>query len=181
MAHRLRRDVNLLGSFSLAVGDRIRERISAEAEVEGDDASCLVAVATFARGSSIRQLSRLVALSHSATVRLIDRLERLGLVRRAAAADLRSVAVVPTAEGETVAAQILEARSIELESILASLSKREREQLCALHEKLIDRLISLESAPARVCRLCDAEACEHAGVLCPVTQAADRLGITERL
>ena len=177
----LRRDANLLGSLSLAVADRIRQRISADAEIDGEGASCLVAVATFARGSSISQLSRLVALSHSATVRLIDRLEELGLVRRTAGRDLRSVAVEVTARGARVAAQIQDARAIELEDLLASLSEREREQLCALHEKLLDAAVSLDSAPLRICRLCDVEACEHADGWCPVTRAADRYASSGRL
>ena len=170
----------MLGSFSLAVTDRIRDHIAAAIGMPGEETSCLVAVATFAKGVSIRQLATLVGLSHSATVRLVDRLEDRGLVRRSTGRDRRSVAVEATSEGEAAAARVLKTRAAALADILSALSERERDELRALHAKLLDRVIELGSAPIRVCRLCDAQACGYPDGICPVTQAADRHGASGR-
>ena len=69
-------DANVLGAFGLALADRL----AAAAEPAGgvSAAEALVALAGTAAGGSIDALARIVGLSHSGTVRLVDRLERDG-------------------------------------------------------------------------------------------------------
>lgn len=113
-------------------------------------------------------------LTHSAAVRLVDRLAVAGLVRRGAGKDGRSVAVFLTPAGRCVAARVQEGRMRALAEVLAPLDAPELEQLTRLHEKLLAGLTSGRADARHICRLRDAHACGHEQGRCPVTRAADR-------
>ena len=113
-------------------------------------------------------------LTHSAAVRLVDRLAVAGLVRRGAWKGGRSVAVFLTPAGRCVAARVQEGRMRALAEVLAPLDAAEREQLTRLREKLLAGLISGRADARHICRLRDAHACGHEEGRCPVTRAADR-------
>ena len=120
--HKLSREANLLGALSLTVADRIRAAATASAPSSGEGPAGLVALATFMQGGSIEELSRVLGLSHSATVRLVDKLEGGELVERRIADDARAVAVVPTVEGVEIAEQIQGARLNVLTGLLDPLT-----------------------------------------------------------
>jgi MarR family transcriptional regulator, negative regulator of the multidrug operon emrRAB len=75
------RDANLLAALALGIADRIRETIEAGAE-HGAMASAALNTVGFFPGESIDALSKTLKLSHSGTVRLVDRLAEEGLVER---------------------------------------------------------------------------------------------------
>jgi MarR family transcriptional regulator, negative regulator of the multidrug operon emrRAB len=166
------RSANLLGSVSLSVVDRVRAATAARSDSAGEGDAGLVTLGTFLNGASVEELSRALGLSHSATVRLVDRLERRGDVQRRPGHDRRSLAVVATAQGRARAKDTLEAREAALEELLEPLTERERAHLAFLHSKLLERLVELDARPANVCRLCDADGCGHYEGRCPVTEAA---------
>jgi MarR family transcriptional repressor of emrRAB len=168
------RDANLLGAISLAVAERVDEAVRLAAAHGGAAPAALVALATFLDGSSLDVMRRPLGLSHSAAVRLADRLARAGLVRREPGADGRSVSIRLTAEGERLAAQIRAAREAALEAVLAPLSLTERAELTALNERLLAGITGGRADAGHICRLCDADACGHELGRCPVTIAADR-------
>jgi MarR family transcriptional regulator, negative regulator of the multidrug operon emrRAB len=114
-----------------------------------------------------------LGLTHSATVRVVDRLVSEGLARRREGPDRRSVAVVLTPAGRDAAAAAGRARAETLEEALAGLDPAERAELTRLHEKVLATLTDGRAAAGRICRLCDAHACGHEVGRCPVTQAAD--------
>jgi MarR family transcriptional repressor of emrRAB len=159
------RDANLLGALSLAVADRLEAATRVAA---------LAALETFLDGSSIDTMRKPLGLTHSAAVRLVDRLAAAGLVTRAAGEDGRSVAVFLTPAGRRAAAEVQDGRMGALAEVLAPLGASEREQLTRLHEKLLAGLTSGRADAGRICRLCDAGACGHEQGRCPVTRAADR-------
>lgn len=173
--HISRHDANIFGTLCLAVADRCRARMTASVPLAGESVACVLAVSSFARGSSIEALSRVVELSHSATVRLVDRLEADGLVQRDAADDRRAVAINPTPAGERAASAILRAREDALNELLDSLTAEERLELSRLNEKLLAGVVTRDSIPERICRLCDVEGCGHEEGHCPVTEAGRRL------
>lgn len=175
MAHMKEREANLLGTVALTVADLSREACAAEAGSGGEASAGLLAVATFLSGCSIEQLSRALNLSHSATVRLVDKLEKEDLVRREEGRDGRSVALSATARGRRRAEQIAAARESVLETLLAPLSKPERAELTRLHEKLLGGIVGEGIDPTRICRLCNADACGHDTGRCPVTEAGRSL------
>jgi DNA-binding MarR family transcriptional regulator len=170
------RDANLLGALSLAVADRLEAATRAAAAHGGSAPAALAALDTFLEGSSIDTMRKPLGLTHSAAVRLVDRLTAAGLVSRGAGEDGRSVAIFLTPEGRRAAAQVQGGRMRALEDVLAPLDPAEREQLTRIEEKLLAGLTSGRADAGRICRLCDAVACGHEEGRCPVTRAADRGG-----
>ena len=168
------REANLLGAVSLAVAERAGEAVRLAAAHGGAAPAALVALASFLDGSSLDVMRRPLGLSHSAAVRLADRLARAGLVRREPGADGRSVSIRLTPEGAVLATEIRVAREAALEVVLAPLSPAERAELTALHEKLLAGITAGRADAGHICRLCDADACGHELGRCPVTIAADR-------
>jgi MarR family transcriptional repressor of emrRAB len=160
--HTTARDANLLGALGLALADRL----SVAAELAGgrSAAEALVALSAGAAGASIDALARIVGLSHSGTVRLVDRLGRDGLVERRRGADQRSAALVLTPAGRRAARRVLTRREAEMHSVLALLTDDQRHALNQLAEQV---LAADPEAERRVCRLCDLEACGRSRRRCP--------------
>jgi MarR family transcriptional repressor of emrRAB len=165
------RVANLLGANALEVGDRLRIAAEDAAGQGGSGPAALVALTNFADGETVDALARVLGISHSGAVRLVDRLAGEGLVRRErGAADARQVRLRITAAGRAAAERILAAREGALEDELAPLSAGERHQLAGLLEKLLAGATPDSAASRRICRLCDPCACGHPAH-CPVTQA----------
>jgi DNA-binding MarR family transcriptional regulator len=168
------REANLLGAISLAVAERVGRAVEEAAARGGAAPAAVVALATFLDGSSLDVMRRPLGLSHSAAVRLADRLAADGLVRREPGADARSVSIRLTEEGSRLAARIRAERERALEEVLAPLSSSERTELTRLHERLLGGITGGRADAGHICRLCDAHACGHEQGRCPVTIAADR-------
>lgn len=166
------RDLNLLGALALAVADRVRGATQRQAEAAGEGPSALVALTTFLERPTIQELSAVLGLTHSATVRLVDKLEARRLVERRPTTDRRAVAVALTPDGRTVGLQVLAARERILDEMLAPLSPADRTELTRLHERLLAGLVDAGAQPTRVCRMCEPVGCGHELGLCPVTEAA---------
>lgn len=173
----LARLANLLGAWSLAVADRITAAAAEAAGRGGQAPAALVALDQFAEGSTIEQLSDVLALTHSATVRLIDALVVDGhAVRRRRRGDARAVAVILTPSGRAAARRIGRARSQAVREVLGGLTKSQRRALTAMADRLTGDLVSLrleQRAEGKVpaggwlCRLCDFEACGRPDGRCP--------------
>jgi MarR family transcriptional regulator, negative regulator of the multidrug operon emrRAB len=151
-----RRTANLLGALALALADELQE---AAADVAGHGASgpaALVLLADLAGGATVEELRRALGLTHSGTVRLVDRLVASGLVERRVGADARSLSLHLTPAGGRTARRVLTARETVLERALIALEPRRRVQL----EGLLASLVAELGAPRRrICRLCDAPSC----------------------
>ncbi|HZD68391.1 MAG TPA: MarR family transcriptional regulator [Actinomycetes bacterium] len=159
-----RRAANLAGALALAVGDRLRV---------DSDAAALVTLLERGR-LTVEWLRRIVGLSHSATVRLVDRLAADGLVVRAPGPDRRSVRVELTAAGWHEAERIRCKRETTLASLLAQLSQSERSAFSCAAEKLLAAATEDRWGARSICRLCAHAVCAVAG--CPVDEAATALG-----
>src|SRR3546814_10178000 len=96
--------------------------------------------------SDLRTLAIGVGLSHAGTVRLVDRLATEGLIeRRGHATDARARALYLTAAGQTVCAEVLNARDQIIAEGLSVLSNEELVILGALSERVLRaRLQGLE-------------------------------------
>jgi MarR family transcriptional regulator, negative regulator of the multidrug operon emrRAB len=172
-ARDLARGANLLGSVALAVGDRVRAAVEQGAAQGGSAPAALVSLAGYLDGSPIGAVRGPLGLTHSATVRVVDRLVAAGLARRSEGTDRRSVAVELTPAGRGAADEALRARREALEAALAGLDPGERAELARLHAKVLATLTDGRAAAGHICRLCDSHACGHEEGRCPVTQAAD--------
>ena len=181
----LSRLANLTAAWALGVADRIEAAASTAAGRGGQAPAALVALHEFAGGGTIEDLRRVLGLTHSAAVRLVDGLVADGHVtRRRGAGDARSVAVILTASGRSAARRILRARADAVEATLAGLTQAERRSLTALAERLTsdlaafrleERRLGRSPAGGWLCRLCDFEACGRPHGRCP---AATRAAVT---
>jgi hypothetical protein len=71
---------NLRGTLSLAVHDRFRAATEAASGASGSGPAALATLASHMDGEDVDALSRLLGISHSAAVRLTDRLVHAGYV-----------------------------------------------------------------------------------------------------
>ncbi|WP_156453249.1 MarR family winged helix-turn-helix transcriptional regulator [Polycladidibacter hongkongensis] len=118
----------------------------------GDLSSSAVAAMLAMRktpGISIGTVAKEVQLSHSATVRLIDRLEKDWLVRRLRRRG-REVMVELTVRGQRKAEELAEARNNAAASMLAGLDEDGMQQLSALMARVL--LLAQTPGCGRFCK-----------------------------
>jgi len=133
--------------------------------------AALVALDGLAAGGSIDSLRRLLGITHSGAVRLVDRLVAARLVERRIGADARAVSIHLTPEGRRAARRVMTAREAALEQVLAVLEPAERAQLDSLLPTLLGGLAAAPDEALRICRLCDMRACGHGTDRCPLTRS----------
>lgn len=177
MSHAHVRDANLVAALALALVDRVHDAVAQAGVQQGSGAAALTALHGPAAGASIDVLRRIVGLTHSGAVRLVDRLAAAGLVERRLGADQRSVALWLTPSGRRAARRLLARREAAVETALAPLTGAERAALVHAAEKVLAGLAAEPDAERRVCRLCDTEACGRSRGRCPVQAAAASQGV----
>lgn len=168
------RAANVLGALALVLTDRVTDAVeeaAAQAETGAVALSALVHV--LPPDPSIDLLRQVLGLTHSGTVRLVDRLERDGQVRRVAGRDGRSTSVRLTAAGRRAATKVARSRTGELQAALAVLTSDEQEQLADLAGRVLAGLRRDGDGPVErwTCRMCDTTACGRLQGRCPVAGA----------
>jgi DNA-binding MarR family transcriptional regulator len=158
---------NLLGALSLVIADRMADEMAAAGGRPESAAAALSALLHFLDSPTIDLLRQVLGLTSSGTVRLIDRLESAGQVRRGAGADGRSTSVSLTPSGRVTATQVSDARTRVLTGALAGLSGQERSMLRELAAKMLAGFIRGPGATRWLCRLCDVGLCRAAEGGCP--------------
>jgi DNA-binding MarR family transcriptional regulator len=164
---------NVVGAGVLALADVLRDATERAADHGASAPAALAALETYLDGSSIDELRRVLGITHSGAVRLVDRLEAGGLLRRTAAGDARARGLVLTSAGRRAAQRVLAERAVALDAALAPLSDAERDQLGALLGRVVGGLTGGRADARRICRLCDPGGCGHHDGRCPVTRAAN--------
>jgi DNA-binding MarR family transcriptional regulator len=164
------RAANLLGALALAVSDRVSEMMADRPGYSQTAAAALSALDQFLDRPSVDQLSRVVGLTQSGGVRLVDRLEFDGLVRRGATADGRLTTVSLTAAGRRVARRLVRSRLETLDGFLAPLTPEEQDEFAALAGRVLVGMIRAPGARRWICRLCDLPACGRPIGQCPIEQ-----------
>lgn len=168
---RLDRAGNLLGALSLAIADRTTDSFEHAATGSTSTAAALSALHHFLDHPSIDLLCRVLGLSSSGTVRLVDRLERDGLVTRTDGADARVTMIALTPAGRQAARAVGSARADVLAGALATLSTADRDELDRLLGEVLVGMIRGPGARRWMCRLCDTGACGREAGRCPVANA----------
>lgn len=164
--------VNLLGATAVAVGDRIAAVVEEVTGLTGEGPAAVLCIGA-RPGRPIETLRRALDLSHSGTVRLVDRLEAHGWVERDASASGRAVLLDLTATGRELHDRILAERRRVLEAILAPLPGNQRQTLGEALERLLHALPTSRENAWRICRLCEHGVCRDDS--CPVGSAAEDL------
>lgn len=163
---------NALGALGLVLADRLGKT----AERVGGQSAAAAVVTLYSTRAALRidGLARVVDLSHSGAVRLVDRLAADGLVERRRGADQRSAALYLTPAGRRVARQVLAERQKAMHSVLSVLTSDQQEELGDLARFVLRELAKEPAAEARLCRLCDLEACGRSMGACPVARPRTR-------
>ncbi|HEX6351255.1 MAG TPA: MarR family transcriptional regulator [Candidatus Dormibacteraeota bacterium] len=164
----LDRTGNLLGALALVLTDRMTEAMAAEGGASASAAAALSWLHQFQQQPTVDLLGRVLGLTSSGTVRLLDRLVAEGYVERGSGTDGRATVISLTPAGRAAAENLALARGKVLDQALRSLSPAERRALEKLHSKLLIGLIRDPGGVRWMCRLCDTGAC-WAGPGCPVT------------
>jgi DNA-binding MarR family transcriptional regulator len=164
---------NLLGALSLAIADRMGDAVTRRVRPVSD-AAALSALHHFPLSPSIDLLAQILGLSSSGTVRLVDRLEQDGIVRRRSDGDARTTIVALTAKGRRLARDVTVARHDVLETALATLPEADRRRFGELAGRVLAGMIRPPGATRWTCRLCDTLACGRPEGRCPVANAAER-------
>jgi MarR family transcriptional repressor of emrRAB len=172
---------NLVGALSLALSDRVQEAVTAASGQAPSAAAALSALRHFEFDPSIDLLGRILGLTSSGTVRLVDRLAEAGLVRRdrsgrTAGTDARVATLRLTPAGRRAAGRITAARARTLQAAMLALSPEEREQLGTLAGRVMAGMARPPGAVRWGCRMCDTGACRRYQGGCPVATAAERAG-----
>jgi DNA-binding MarR family transcriptional regulator len=165
---------NLLGALSLALSDRMLEAPEGTAGLSATAMAALSALDQFLERPTVDQLSRVVGLTQSGAVRLVDRLEGDGLVRREPGPDRRTALITLTPSGRQAARTVAAARLHMLGDALAPLSVDDEETLAPLIGRLLVGLMREPGATRWICRMCDLTACGRPDGHCPIEQEARR-------
>lgn len=167
----------MLGALSLAVTDRVSEAASSAAGQSDSAVAALSALHHFLDDPTMDLLRRVLGLTPSGTVRLVDRLQEAGYVTRTPGPDARSVSVRLTPEGREAAQRASAARAGVLEEALSAFAPPEREALHDLVSRLLVGLMREPGATRWMCRVCDTTACGREQGNCRVAnEARERYG-----
>ncbi|HEY9831672.1 MAG TPA: MarR family transcriptional regulator [Stenomitos sp.] len=155
---------NLVGALALALTDAVAQSAERMVDDAGPAAEALCLV-RHAPGIPIEQLRRALGMSHPGAVRLVERLEKQGLIlRERCSVDRRAVELKLTQEGEALVSKIHQARLKALEEVLTSLSSKDRLNLCRISNQILYSLTKTKDSALTICRLCDETSCLN----CPV-------------
>jgi DNA-binding MarR family transcriptional regulator len=163
---------NVLGALALVVTDEMVAAVTEGASGSVSDAAALSALSEFLDGATIDRVHRVLGLTPSGAVRLVDRLVEAGLATRGAGPDGRSRAVLLTPAGRDRAARVNGARASYLTSLLAGLSPAEVADLHRLLGRVLANVVEAKDGGAWTCRLCDLTACGRKQGHCPTANAA---------
>ena len=166
------RTANLLGALAGEVANRI-ERQGKVHPNETNSAVAALNVIGFYEGCSNGALSRALGLSHTATVRLVDKLELAGFVLSEIGTDKRSVALRLTDLGRQRTRTVIRERCMRLADVIDVLTAQQRRQLDDIAETLLKSMVTAARDADHICRLCDDAACSPSR--CPVHQKATAL------
>lgn len=149
---------NLIGALVLALDDEMTERIDA---LVGLGPSAPAALQSVLRRpeQSIETLRHAVGRSHSATVRLVDRMEDAGLITRRPAPDGREVSLVLTTAGHRMAMRVLQERRAVMSRAVVGMSDVERRSLESTIEWMLRTQAATQTDPTPICRLCELSVC----------------------
>jgi DNA-binding MarR family transcriptional regulator len=167
-------DENVIGAAVLLLADRMRDAVEPVSGTSGASAAGLPALLAWADGAHIDALAAGLRLSHSRAVRVVDGLEREGLVvRRHDQADGRRALVHLTKRGRAAAKRVLAARAAALREVLDALSGQQRRALADAGAAILHDAAVTRAEARAICRLCDVVACGHDRGACPSTAGAD--------
>lgn len=163
---------NLLHAMATAVADQHLLMLGGASQLSSSAIATVLTLGQHNR-QTVSDLAMVTGLSHSATVRLIDRLESEGLVRRSEEKQGRTVPITLTGRGRIEYQNLRSSQSDFLDDLLSELSARERRDLERVLERLLPKLTTSKAERDHICRFCDEGICEQTS--CPVEVAYQQM------
>jgi DNA-binding MarR family transcriptional regulator len=162
---------NVLGALALAVMDRIEQGARDIIGHSGETPAALIVIG-YGEGMTNDRLRRVLGLSHSGTVRLVDRLVSDALVERRPGRDGREIALYLTAKGAATRTDLLASRLSAVASFVDVLSPAERQRFGGLIRDVLARQETSQQDRFTICRMCDNGVCRN----CPLPTTVGRRG-----
>ena len=170
--------LNLIGTLALKIHDLQMDAAVAASGMSSTSCSCLVSLAHQDTPQTISDIADICNLSHSATVRLVGKLEGLGYLCKATRqCDLRKTHIELTSNGYEMRDRILKARRLAIEPVLSKFSNSDWKVIEWAAGIILADMTESRLESEQICRLCDANAC--GGDDCPVEKKA--LMLEERM
>lgn len=159
-----------LGALALAVVEIQRRNVPSELVRSPHDAALLNSIVQ-TPGLMTEELTEILGLTHSGTVRAIDRLVGGSLAeRRTHARDRRAVGLHPTTAGTNLVKEMQRGIHQALCATLDGLEDEQRDAIASAVDLLVSGLVSDRRASDRICRMCDEQICRPE--TCPAEQFA---------
>lgn len=157
---------NWLGTLAVLIQDRVEARWREELDLSPMSAAALVQVEQDS-GCAIEPVAGRIGLSHSATVRLIDKLVERGLVAKDRARDdARQQSLKLTKAGKRMATQLHQARNQVTDELLGLLPPAHASALGAAIATILNRAVTTKQEGDTICRVCDENRCRPE--ICPI-------------
>lgn len=160
---------NLIGAFATMASNKIEKEIS---ELGGRSLSHETALVVIHNhpNETIDVLSKILDLTHSGAVRLINTLESEGFVQRhKSAKDARSVVLSITSAGSTRVQSILSSREKITFKLLDNFDEIQKQDFLNLLEIAMGNLTNEKIKALQICKLCNEGVCRKQG--CPVEKS----------
>jgi DNA-binding MarR family transcriptional regulator len=157
---------NILGALAVLIQDRVEGLWQSALDLSPMAAAALVQIDN-EPGSSIEAVAGRIGLTHSATVRVIDKLVERGLVEKdRARKDARAQSLTLSKPGKRVAQQLHEARNQVTDDLLAGLAPEQRRALEQGISAILYRCVEPGREADVTCRVCDDRRCSPD--ICPI-------------
>jgi len=162
---------NLMGAFAVALADTIKRSSAQSTSLPEPLPAALIQIGSFS-GSASDLLAKSLALSQSATTRVIQRLREKGLVSVGAAShDRRAIELKLSKLGQRQRTAALAARAEVIAAITSRLGSDEKTLLVNILERVFPVLVTDRSSADYTCRYCDAASCPQQ--CCPAEPDSD--------
>ena len=169
MTQSMDRASNWLGTLAVLIQDRVERLWQSSLDLSPMAAAALVQIDN-EPGSSIEAVAGRIGLTHSATVRVIDKLAERGLVEKdRARQDARAQSLKLSKAGKRVAQQLHEARNQVTDDLLAGLTPAQRGALEQAIGAILHRCVEPGREADVTCRVCDDRRCSPD--ICPIRVA----------
>lgn len=160
---------NILGALATLIQDRVQLRWQEDLDLSPMAAAALVQV-EWDTGCSIEQVAQQIGLSHSATVRIVDKLVERDLVAKdRARKDARAQSLKLTKAGRRTAQQLHAARNKVTDELLSLLPKQQVEALGSAVGAILRGAVTDPEESYVTCRVCDETRCRPE--ICPIKVA----------
>jgi MarR family transcriptional repressor of emrRAB len=164
-----RHTANILGALAVLIQDRVESAWQSDLDLSPMAAAALVQI-DGEPGCPIELVAGRIGLTHSATVRVIDKLAERGLVEKdRARKDARAQSLTLSKAGKRVAQQLHAARNRVTDDLLAGLDSAQRKAMEGAISAILHRTVEPGREADVTCRVCDDRRCSPD--ICPIRVA----------